>query len=75
MWMIGWQKCSNRTVFVDKTECCLHKLMHTRAGQSSNSKRSVKNIKILAVYNGPRVSGLKNSVWTELLWASPGRGN
>jgi hypothetical protein len=27
------------------------------------------------VYNGLRVSGLKNSVWTKLLWASPSRGN
>jgi hypothetical protein len=30
---------------------------------------------IWAVYNGPRVSELKNSVWTELGRASPGRGN
>jgi hypothetical protein len=41
----------------------------------SNSQNPKNKIKIWTVYNGPRISGLKNSVSIELVWASPGGGN
>jgi hypothetical protein len=41
----------------------------------SNPQNPKNKIKIWAVYNVPRVSGLKNLVSIGLVWASPGGGN